>query len=76
MMLELVMRSNYGDFTCDFTLQLDWKEIPDQRLTYQKSWMDGPYVFNFEVFMMKLKDLINFMRAPHNFSLYDPDVKM
>lgn len=38
--------------------------------------MDGPYVFNFEVFMMKLKDFIKFMSIPHNFSLYDPDVKM
>lgn len=37
--------------------------------------MDGPYVFNFEVFMMKLKDFIKFMRVPHNLSLYDPDVK-
>ena len=37
--------------------------------------MDGPYVFNFEVFMMKLKDFVKFMRAAHNLSLYEPDVK-
>lgn len=37
--------------------------------------MDGPYVFNFEVFMMKLKDFVKFMRAAHNLSLYDPGVK-
>jgi hypothetical protein len=41
-----------------------------------KSWMDEPYVSNFEVSMMKLKDFIKFMRVPHNFSSYDPDVRM
>lgn len=42
----------------------------------KKRRMDGPYVFNFEVFMMKLKDFIKFMRVLPKFSLYDPDVKM
>lgn len=51
-------------------------EINSRTKAHEKNGMYEPHVSNFEVFMMKLKDFIKFMRAFHDFSLHDPDVKL